>query len=95
MTIRNKELKDVNDRQDSLEDVSLEQKMASSSTSSSSSETSSNEEQNEATEKEAPGKKIKNQATKSPGSDKSEKEDKPQLHMSEYRSKKTLVKERV
>jgi len=75
-----RELKDINDRQDSL-DVSQERKIDQSSSSSSSS--SSNDEQNEATEKAVPVRKNQNVARKDEDDDSVAE---PALHMSEYRT---------
>ena len=78
-----RELKDINDRQDSL-DVSQERKLSSSSSSSS----SSNDEQSEATEKAVPVRR--NQNANRRGDDDDESVAEHALHMSEYRSKEVI-----
>ena len=77
-----RELKDINDRQDSL-DVSLDRKINQSSSSSSSS-SSSNDEQSEATEKAVPVRRNQNAARRNDDDDESVAE--PAFQMSEYRS---------
>jgi len=76
-----RELKDINDRQDSL-DVSLDRKINQSSSSSSSS-SSSNDEQSEATEKAVPVRRNQNAARRN---DDDESVAEPAFQMSEYRS---------
>lgn len=79
-----RELKDINDRQDSL-DVSQERKLSSSSSSSS----SSNDEQSEAPEKAVPVKRNQNAKR---GGDDDESVAEPALHMSEYRSNGSFMR---